>query len=275
MKKSRIERLLKEKYIGHYMKVAPLVVLVIVTATAQAHEVRSCADVGVGIETLVTPVAKNVQSFYNNRVQIYNIDTIEPAAVSAGIAIVLPDNGDLLGSLKCLAILNFGAIDIKAARASYNPANGLSLSIPTRSPNFATGNSKPGPVLSLLINLQQASVKIVQDAKPNKIGEREQEGNFPRVYILARPPSSQIGVTFKQNYYWFSNSDEPCDITFDRACFIRSETTFVQLSNNIISINGGKAFGCSPTIIPDTSKLPGYDSGYGNCTEKGWKSIHN
>jgi hypothetical protein len=143
-----------------------LVILAIITLTpcdvlAQTPHQGECRDAGIGIETLVTPVAKNVRSFYNNRVQIYNIDTIEPAAGPAGIAIVLPDNDDPLGGSKCFAIRNFGEIDIKAARVAYDPAKGLSLSIPTRSTDSETGRSKPGPQLNVLTDLQRSSVTFL------------------------------------------------------------------------------------------------------------------
>ena len=147
--------------------------MMITAATAQAHEVRSCHERGIGIENLVTPVAKNMRSFYNNRVQIYNIDTIEPAAVSAGIAVVLPNNEAPRVGSTCFAIINFAGIDIKTSRAIYDLAKGLTVSIPTKNRDFLTGKSKSGPVLNILINLQHSSVTIVQDAKANKADERE------------------------------------------------------------------------------------------------------
>jgi hypothetical protein len=106
---------------------------------------------------------------------------------------------------------------------------------------------------------------------------REQK-EIPKLYVLASPPTSQVGAVFKGKYYWFSRGEpEPsegrCDLKFDNGCFMKSDATFRQISKDIISINGGKAFGCSPTIIPDTSKVPGYQSGYGRCTSSGWKSM--
>jgi hypothetical protein len=55
---------------------------------------------------------------------------------------VLPADSDLLGDTQCLAITNFAEIDIKTSRATYDPAKGLLISIPTRIPNFETGKSK-------------------------------------------------------------------------------------------------------------------------------------
>jgi hypothetical protein len=145
------------------MNAVLLSVIMIATTNAQAHDVRECQQIGIGIETLVTPVASNVQSFYEGRVQIYNVDTIEPAAASAGIAIVLPEKDNPLGSSKCLAIVHLGRIDIREGRAAYDPAKGLAISIPTRTTDLETGKLKPAPALKILINMQQSSVTIAQD----------------------------------------------------------------------------------------------------------------
>jgi len=153
------------------MKALSLAAMMIATANAQAQEVRSCNDVSVGIETLVTPVANNVRTFYNNRIQIYNIDTIEPAAAPAGIVIVLPSSpeDDPIGGSKCLAIRGFSAINIKAARAAYDPAKGLSLSIPTRKFDPETDKFKSGPRLNISINLQRFEVTIADGAETKRV----------------------------------------------------------------------------------------------------------
>jgi uncharacterized protein YecT (DUF1311 family) len=98
---------------------------------------------------------------------------------------------------------------------------------------------------------------------------------LPKIYVLASPPTSQVGLVLKGKYYWFHRvpPDEQCDLRFGGACYMESDATFVQVSEHIISINEGKAFGCFPAIIPDTSKKRGYESGYGKCTSTGWKSM--
>jgi hypothetical protein len=138
-----------------------LFALVAIAATeARAHDVRWCHDAGIGIATLVTPVAKNVRTFYNNLVQIYNVDTIEPAAASAGIAVVLPDVDSPLGGLKCLAITNFAKVDVMQAGATYDATKGLSVSIPTKVHDLENGRSKRGAPLNIVINLKDSSVAI-------------------------------------------------------------------------------------------------------------------
>jgi hypothetical protein len=114
-----------------------------------------------------------------------------------------------------------------------------------------------------------------EDANSSQTREALGTKENPTIYIFASPPTSQVGLVLKGKYYWFHRvpTDEPCDYRFDGACYMKSDTKFVQVSKDIISIKGGKAFGCSPAIIPNTSKLPGYQSGYGKCTSNGWKSM--
>jgi hypothetical protein len=82
-----------------------LFALVLSCSYASAREIRPCEDVGVGIASLVLPVSQNSRTFYNNRVAVFAIDTIEPAAGSMGVAITLPDVDDVsFGSSKCLVI---------------------------------------------------------------------------------------------------------------------------------------------------------------------------
>ena len=106
-------------------------------------------------------------------------------------------------------------------------------------------------------------------------GQAHQE--VPKIYVLASPPTSQVGLVFKGKYYSFGREppEVQCDLRYDGACYWKTDVKFVQISKDIISINGGKAFGCSPSIIPDTSRIAGYESGYGKCTSEGWRSLRN
>lgn len=108
-------------------------------------------------------------------------------------------------------------------------------------------------------------------------GSTRAQQETPKIYILESPPTSQVGLVHKGKYYWFHRAppDEQCDYRFEGACFMKSDSRFKQLSESIISINGGKAFGCARSIIPDTSKTAGYESGYGKCTSSGWKSARD
>lgn len=119
--------------------------------------------------------------------------------------------------------------------------------------------------------MRKLTVVFTMAVLASLLGEGRAQQNTPKIYVLESPPSSRVGLVLKGKYYWFSNDPDECDLKFEGGCFMGSDSTVKQLSDNIISINGGKAFGCSPNIIPDTSKRPGYESGYGKCTSTGWK----
>jgi hypothetical protein len=124
---------------------------------ANAKDIRTCKDARVGIDNLILPASENSRTFYNNRVAVFAIDMIEPAAGSMGIAITLPDVEDIsFGSSKCLAITNFASIDAMKASPSYDKDQGLLLSFPTKDFDFDKGvASHPGKPLKIRINLKK------------------------------------------------------------------------------------------------------------------------
>jgi hypothetical protein len=128
------------------------------TANAIERQVVPCEEAGIGLTTLVTPVAENSRQFYNGQVSVYLVDTIEPACCSAGIAIVLPDAESELGDAKCLAVLNQSSIGLNAAQARYSPSKGLSIEMPASEQDDA-GNRIPSP-LKLRINLKSSMVTL-------------------------------------------------------------------------------------------------------------------
>jgi len=139
-----------------------LVLLMICTATpclALDHEVRPCSDAGVDLRTLMTPVAKNSLSLYEGKVIVYNVDTIEPACCSSGIAVVLPDVKDEQGGNACMALTGYTSIDVTKAKRSYDAAKGMLLELPTQT---RTDEGQPGPLVTtkLRINLANSNVTL-------------------------------------------------------------------------------------------------------------------
>jgi len=126
---------------------------------ACAHDVKPCDEAGVDLRSLIGPVAKNSLVLYDGKVTVYNVDTIEPACCSSGIAVVLPDIKDELGGRACMASIGYTSIDATKAKRSYDPAKGMLLELPTQT---QTDAGQPGPVVTtkLRINLTNSSVKI-------------------------------------------------------------------------------------------------------------------
>lgn len=126
---------------------------------AAAVEVENCEEAGIGIGSLVTPVSQHSRSFYNNRVQVYRVDHLEPACCSAGVAIVLPDVQSEIGDNKCVVVKNLSGVDVMGARSSYDRVKGLLLTFPTSTYDPDRGHRPGGKPLNLRINLQDSSVK--------------------------------------------------------------------------------------------------------------------
>ena len=129
------------------------------TAPALALEVQDCRDAGIGLESIAGPVEKAHLSLYDGKVDAYNVDTVEPACCSSGVAVVLPAKDDPSGGFECLAVVGLASVDVTAAKRSYDKAKGLLLVMPTRRGN-ADGEPVEGAPLKLRINLGEGTVTL-------------------------------------------------------------------------------------------------------------------
>src|ERR1700761_589573 len=105
------------------MKSVLLFAALAISSFANASELGKCQDLGVDLSTLVQPVGQNERTYANNTIAVYNIDTEEPAAASAGLAIVFPDPKSETASL-CFALINYEQIDINESTSSYDASKG-------------------------------------------------------------------------------------------------------------------------------------------------------
>ena len=126
---------------------------------AFGFELKPCEDVGVGLTSLVTPLAKHHLLLYDGKVVVYNVDTIEPACCSGGVAVVMPDKDDPLGGSSCSAVVGIGSVDVTKAKRTYDPARGLLLDAQTQRYDGESG-LKPGPQLKIRIDLNASRVSI-------------------------------------------------------------------------------------------------------------------
>ena len=126
---------------------------------AAALVVKDCREVGVGIESIARPVEKAHISLYEGKVDVYNIDTVEPACCSSGIAVVLPAKDDPSGGSNCWAVIGLASVDVGTAKRSYDQAKGLLLVMPTKRGD-ANGETVEGPPLKLRINLGAGTVSL-------------------------------------------------------------------------------------------------------------------
>ena len=137
-------------------------------AAAAGSGLRPCDDVGVGLWAVV-PGANNrgIRSFYDGQVTLFELDTIEPAAAPAGVAVVIPDVPDVEGipTPQCWAVINFSSVDVAAARARYDPRQGLTLTIPTWRYDEESSRSVPAEPIRLRIDAGRGTIVEVGAAR--------------------------------------------------------------------------------------------------------------
>ena len=120
-------------------------------------QLQSCRDAGVGIESLVSPIAGNSKSYFSGNVTVYNIDREEPAAASAGLAIVMSLREG--SGVTCMAITGVSSIDINRAAVDHEP--GLLLILPYRLYDRKSGQFRDSPVpLHLRIDLANETIAL-------------------------------------------------------------------------------------------------------------------
>ena len=126
---------------------------------AAALGVKDCRAAGVGIESIAGPVERAHIALYDGKVDAYNIDTVEPACCSSGIAVVLPAKDDPSGGSNCWAVIGLTSVDVKSASRTYDRAKGLLLVMPTKRSN-PNGDAVKGPPLKLRINFGEGTVSL-------------------------------------------------------------------------------------------------------------------
>jgi hypothetical protein len=115
-------------------------------APAQTSELHRCDEAYVGLQDVAVGAdLSGVRTFYQGNVTLFALDTVEPACCPAGVAIVMPaePRGNEPVGFTCWAIKGLAAVDLRAARSSYDPRRGLTLTIPTRGYDPDTGATIP------------------------------------------------------------------------------------------------------------------------------------
>jgi len=126
---------------------------------ALGFDVKTCEDAGIGLTSIATPVATNHLVLYEGQVTVYNIDQIEPACCSKGIAVVLPDREDPLGGSTCTAIVGIGSVDATKGKQTYDATRGVLLEMATEAFD-ADSRLRPGPALKMRIDLGRSKVSV-------------------------------------------------------------------------------------------------------------------
>ena len=85
-------------------------------------------------DAIMEPWEANIATYANGQVRVAVLDFIEPAAAAVKLMILSPPR-DEVGARQCRIVAladghGFGNVDFAARSASYDPANGLVISLP-------------------------------------------------------------------------------------------------------------------------------------------------
>lgn len=127
---------------------------------ASKVELRDCADANVRLED-INFGADNQKSFYNGTVGVVSYYHGEPAAAPTGIAIVYnkpiaTESGYI--DRGCVAIAYLTEVNMKGAKAAYDPKTGVTLNIPVVKVGLDDNEKKT----------IQLSIKTINTGKPNE-----------------------------------------------------------------------------------------------------------
>jgi hypothetical protein len=100
---------------------------------AEAVTVSACTELA-SVHSIAEPWEANTRTFAKGEIRLVVLDTIEPAVASFYLVILHPPR-DELGSPICSMVLaadglGFSSMNLGPATAAYDPARGLSVSLP-------------------------------------------------------------------------------------------------------------------------------------------------
>jgi hypothetical protein len=138
----------------------PLAAAMASPAGAAGTGLQRCEELGVGLTSLSVGERSGVRTFYQGMVTLLALDTEEPAAAPAGIAVIMPDVPveNEPPATACWATIGYGGVDVDGARASYDPASGLTLTVATTVYDGEHDRSVAGPPIRLRIDANRGTI---------------------------------------------------------------------------------------------------------------------
>ncbi|WP_295049131.1 hypothetical protein [uncultured Paracoccus sp.] len=103
-------------------------------AQAQTIEIKPCGDAD-RVDTIAEPWERNIAAYADGNIRVALLDMVEPAGGAWKLAVISPPR-DELGLPQCRVVgadgMGFYSLDFAARQASYDPARGLTLTMPAR-----------------------------------------------------------------------------------------------------------------------------------------------
>lgn len=139
---------------------AALAVLALTPLPAGAATVVPCNEMA-DVRAVAEPWEANTRTFAKGEIRLVVLDTIEPAAGAFHLVILHPPR-DELGSPMCSMVslaegLGFSGMNLEPAEASYDPARGLTVTLPISVYNADTAGFDDG---TLSVTINQASGQV-------------------------------------------------------------------------------------------------------------------
>lgn len=139
--------------------------LALMPLPAAAVTVTACTDLA-NVWAVAEPWEANTKLFANGEIRLVVLDTVEPAAAAFHLVILHPPR-DELGLPVCSMVsaaegYGFGGMDLGPAEAGYDPARGLTVTLPIRAydPDSADFLDR---TLSVTINQASGQVEAVTE----------------------------------------------------------------------------------------------------------------
>lgn len=128
---------------------------------AAAQTVTPCSDLA-SLRNIAEPWAENSRTFANGDVRLTLLDTLEPAVAPFHLALLSPPYNEV-GDRQCRMIsraadLGFSALFFEEMEAGYNPATGLTFTLPGIM--AAPGDPETGISFMLDVTLNQATGQV-------------------------------------------------------------------------------------------------------------------
>jgi len=145
------------------MRPFAVLLLLALPAPALAAELRDCDQAEIGIASVSPgPGNTNIRHFYEGRVTMLLLDREEPACCAFGVAFLLPsgDGREEPAFVQCQAVIGFAGLDVAGAHSAYDPARGLTLTIPAREYVPDTGGSREIAPLVVTIDMGAGTIRI-------------------------------------------------------------------------------------------------------------------
>lgn len=137
----------------------------LLAAPAFAQQVQPCGNARA--DSIAEPWEENIASYAEGQVRIALLDMVEPAGGALKLLVISPPR-DEVGHRQCRVVqagvgLGFYGLNFAERRASYDPARGLTLTLPAQ--HYLPEEPEGGwHELSVTINQQTGGI-MVQGAK--------------------------------------------------------------------------------------------------------------